>query len=525
MIVLAGEQLWPNLHGVVHWQELVGLSELCIYFTADSSKSELPARRFAKLIASHYPHGPRIILPGRGLGITPQEVREQIEKWFAEFPHRRWIFNATGGLKLMALGMASFAGHAEFQVVYREQSGNWFELCQPTGSKSIVSAPLEGIMPSETNSVPVHEILKAQFSSTAGEAFTFDSKAVEPLPLMKLTEILLGNQWDWNASFAQLGLCPGIKPGILFEKYLGACLLEFGVSNSIHSFKVLSQGVDKNEIDLISNVDGQVVILDLKLRDEADIKAGKEEKLTSQMRQASEIRRRLGGLAAKMIMVRPGLVFSESDNLLAGAYQIERIDQRDCFNLFTRLAKAFRRELPSELQKIEQLLAQSQQNGATSVFSREHPVIVEQLEQGKNPLVYNMLARLEELMRQRCQDWVLYSLDTLWLRCLRKPDENQLQSLRSRHPRVEIIKMLNSFELNFPMEYKSALMEGLKPFLNKGLDLEAVISNIIPSPVPTERRSDGLGVGDSKELDMMGELEKAMDQASEKRKHRPGAGK
>ena len=53
MVVLASEQLWPNLHGLVHWHG--GLRHLCIYHTDDRTRSVEPARRLEGLCARLYP--------------------------------------------------------------------------------------------------------------------------------------------------------------------------------------------------------------------------------------------------------------------------------------------------------------------------------------------------------------------------------------------------------------------------------------------------------------------------------------
>jgi len=48
MVVLASEQLWPSIQGLVFWHEKRGgLTHLFIYHTADEERSAGPARRLS----------------------------------------------------------------------------------------------------------------------------------------------------------------------------------------------------------------------------------------------------------------------------------------------------------------------------------------------------------------------------------------------------------------------------------------------------------------------------------------------
>ena len=47
MILLASEQLWPNIHGLLHWHECeTGLTDLFIYHISDEQRSRQPAQRY-----------------------------------------------------------------------------------------------------------------------------------------------------------------------------------------------------------------------------------------------------------------------------------------------------------------------------------------------------------------------------------------------------------------------------------------------------------------------------------------------
>ena len=160
MVVLASEQLWPNIHGLVHWQEHAsGLNDLCIYYTDDQQRSAQPARRLMTFCRELYPKV-RICVPAKALGITPADVQRQIRKWQEELPGRRWVINATGGLKLMFAGALECLELPDTEVVYRELSGDWYHITRTRGG--IATQPF-AVSAAETDSIPVESLVKAQW--------------------------------------------------------------------------------------------------------------------------------------------------------------------------------------------------------------------------------------------------------------------------------------------------------------------------------------------------------------------------
>lgn len=97
LIILASEQLWPNIYSIVH--ELESLQVLCVYCTDDDSRSIKPAQRLEQLCQESFPKlQVDLKIPPPGIkGIYPQEVRQQIHDWQAAYSVERWLLNATGG--------------------------------------------------------------------------------------------------------------------------------------------------------------------------------------------------------------------------------------------------------------------------------------------------------------------------------------------------------------------------------------------------------------------------------------------
>ena len=112
MIFLASEQLWPNIHALIHWRH--DLRRLCIYHTADERRSARPAHQLAALCRRLYPTV-EVHLPEAPRGWLPDDVRRQIADWRRRWPGQRWLVNASGGNKLMYTGVLGQVGSPDVQ--------------------------------------------------------------------------------------------------------------------------------------------------------------------------------------------------------------------------------------------------------------------------------------------------------------------------------------------------------------------------------------------------------------------------
>lgn len=105
LVVLASEQLWPNIHSLVHWHKrLPRLTDLCVYDTNDERRSKHPALQLKRLCKELYEGSVDVHLPPEPAGIEPVDVTAQLRHWKKTLPGRSWVINATGGLKLMFAG-------------------------------------------------------------------------------------------------------------------------------------------------------------------------------------------------------------------------------------------------------------------------------------------------------------------------------------------------------------------------------------------------------------------------------------
>src|SRR5262249_464568 len=122
MVVLASEQLWPNIHGLAYWS--ASLRHLFICSTKDRKSAE-PAERLESLCREAWP-GVQVHRLPEGIGMQPQEVHAQVLHWRAEHGGERWLLNASGGTKLMHDGLLPMVGQEDTEAVYRELTGVWY---------------------------------------------------------------------------------------------------------------------------------------------------------------------------------------------------------------------------------------------------------------------------------------------------------------------------------------------------------------------------------------------------------------
>jgi hypothetical protein len=409
MIVLAGEQLWPNLHGLVHWHK--DLRHLCIYHTAEHDRSVEPARRLAELCRRLYPHVRvhRLASPG---GIRPDEVRTQVEKWRQELPGQHWLINASGGNKLMFNGACSFAGAPDCDVVYRELSDDWFALT--TAGDCLGLRPLD-VRPSATDALDVQDLVRI-FWATDRTVVEFGAPPVRR-DVVGLTRALAESPGDWCAAFRRVHPADADPAaGPLFEQFIAAVALGLGVSQVALNVKYRSaDGTELQEVDLIANHGGRLHLLDLKLRTEEEEKQGRVESITSQLRQAAHTRRSLGGLGARSLLVRPNRPIPADIGLLAKELQLTVLGPDRCADLIGELAAFFGvKELPPELQEAAREAKARPGVSPYCAPRRRVAVLV-------NKATGNAVANLDAFRDALGQDWVCYLVGSQYHFHCRRP--------------------------------------------------------------------------------------------------------
>lgn len=427
MVVFASEQLWPNIQGLVHWHRHGGgLKDLCIYYTDDEHRSAGPARRFAKLAQKLIPPL-HVHLPEKAGGKFPKDVLAQITRWHEELPNRRWIINATGGLKLMFAGALQGIDLPNSEVVYRELSGEWFSIAKSDHGLEV--RPLLVDL-SVSDDIPVEYLVKAQSEMASESQWSCDTP--KPLPIVELIKKGLRTDWSWQEMFRNVGLPVNEKPGFLFEKFAAATLLEFGINQVALNAQVISKnGQALQEIDIIANYRGRILIFDCKLRTREQ-EESQVEGLTSQIRQAATIRRDIGGAGAKLLMIRPGRGFSPAEQELAQALELHVLDNSATMDFFRRIADfcEIGPNLPPKIAQAQELLDKAREQGELEAFARSSFLPTSE---GGEPrkAVIRLESHLNQYMEELNQDWAVYTIFNrtfLYLRLDRDWKRHELQT-------------------------------------------------------------------------------------------------
>ena len=359
LVLLASEQLWPNIHSIEHWG--AGLRRVFIYHTPDQPRSAEPARKLARFCKERHKLEATL---AQGDAI-PEALTSQIGRWLKMFSDESWLINATGGTKLMYDGAAAFRGRPGVRVVYRELGPNnlWYELGRDVDGNPTVKPII--VPPEVTDRIPIQLLLRTLWETdTLNLTFGPDPK---PLPFPDIGRALIETNGNWREAFARVNVPLADKEsgGVPFERYVAAALIEMGMTNLAHSVK--QEGLPPEgsggrarptqEIDIVANHGARLLVFDCKLRTEED--EGREvEGITSQIRQAAQTTRRLGGLGAEVVLLRPNREIAGTILALARDLRVRVIDKGDRGCFFQKLAEFVGcPALPESLRRTDELLA------------------------------------------------------------------------------------------------------------------------------------------------------------------------
>ena len=203
LILVASEQLWPNLHGLLHWShEGDGLDVIHILHTDNEKASALPVRRLhallqqAKGTAFRY----RDLAPMRLVGTQPQDVSAVVAELISNVPDSQWVVVANGGLKTRTLGLLKAMGNPRVSVVYSEIGAGWQRVAFEAGN--VLTQPLPGIGAADMDLLPVHSLVEAQHVSDPG-GIQLDISQVAALYVAGIARDCMTNEtgWNWQRGF------------------------------------------------------------------------------------------------------------------------------------------------------------------------------------------------------------------------------------------------------------------------------------------------------------------------------------
>lgn len=369
MVVLASEQVWPVLSGLMHAVERKGVTQLHVIHTDDERKSKRPAeniRSFCEKNQNRF----KTVFPVYLHQISDTRTESVSEKLNDIFKNHgtvnSWLINATGGTKLMFLGAVSSVNDPAVSVVYREIDGTWFQI--EYSGKELLTKPFQ-VPAANLDTFPLESLIELQASGAASNVFSIEP--AKRYPLLQILQNGPDTGWNWKEMFSKAGFEMNKIGSLLFEEFVAGCILKLGVSQVCTNLTLRDSGQALQEVDVIALYRERIYIFDLKLETE---QSGTKIPFITQIGQADEVRRTLGGLGAKCILVRPGMNIPENQKNLAKKLGLEIWDRKVCRAFFQNLSALFGMEPPDIFLKCSELLEQYfQSDGA--VFANLQPYI------------------------------------------------------------------------------------------------------------------------------------------------------
>ena len=385
LALLASEQILPNLESALALAAAAPLASVHIYWTSVEVSAK-PAQRIEQLLAGMRGRRPfchfeihRAAQAGSG---SIEAVRRWLLQTFQQLPGSRWVLTATGGTTPMAAAMFDLLGHAAVDsVIYREMGAAGWQ----SFARDPVSGPLTRNAPAALgldrageylDLVGIHALVEAQVGQQNVTVRSAEAPALAP---ELLGELIKNLRIDAAKPFrdAWLACCLPLPAsqgeGVLFELICRGVLELFGLAETLHSLELLHEATGRNEIDLIAKHRGRIVVLDLKLRDDK----GSATPPYDQIRNAAEATRKLGGLSARCLMLRPNWPADPARARYArDVHRVGLLDASCNDALFRHIAEAlgWQGSLPAQAVALQEFLAarRDRAGAAAASDSKQH---------------------------------------------------------------------------------------------------------------------------------------------------------
>jgi hypothetical protein len=467
MILIASEQLWPNLHALIHWSlEDGGLEDVHILHTSNDS-SALPARRLHALLnrARDKPFRYRKLHPLQQVGTQPQDIAAATDSIVTSAHGSDWIIIANGGLKTMTLGLLPAMANPRVTVAYSEIGSGWQRLLGGPGR--VTTEPLPRIDAADMDRIPVEALIEAQHVADP-KGIRLSIQRVIPLDTAAIARACMTNQgWDWQAGFRTCGLPPK-QPGTLFEEWCGALLLELGVTNLVGGVKVKGDGTpDASESDLLCIHQGKFHYLELKLRDDEE-----KETFLEIARKASINCRTFGGMSGVAHLLLPNWKLGAGDQALLPLFRPSPtlLQAPDSSRFISTLAERLEiATVPPHLVALEAGIAAWMQDlGLTRAFGQE-PKFLQSSGKSHERVFANMQFYVDCILAERSQNWILLQ------------DRGEIRLIVERIPGRAVPPGWEPYGQRWNVtrraspEFTAALKTGFRPFLNCSVDPDQLI--------------------------------------------------
>lgn len=412
MILIASEQLWPNLHALIHWsREGQGLNAIHILHTSNEIASGLPARRLHALLQSaqgrafHF----QSLHPLQSVGTQPQEVALAVGAILEEHSQSDWIVVANGGLKTMTLGLLAAMASPKVIVAYSEMGAGWQRVVYQ--DRSVMTTPMRDVGAADMDFLPVEALVEAQHVADPS-GIRLEIQKVQQLDTIAIARACMtSGGWDWSDGFKVCGQ-KVTGSGPLFERWCGSLLLDLGITNIVSGLKVRGDGTqDASESDLLCIYKGRFHYLELKLREESDEQGGTIGEIA---RKASSNCKTFGGASGTPHLILPNRSLHDHERNLLPLFHPKPmvLDARDSGCFISRLAELLSiPQVPRSLLDLENdICAWMEHHHLTRAFGREHKHLRSR-STITDPLFANVETFATSVRFERQQNWVLLMHD------------------------------------------------------------------------------------------------------------------
>lgn len=411
LILTVGENLWPALESLLHWQRQPdGIRRLLLYPSGDALSPREPARRLERFVRDRFPE---LEVIRRESGPESKPFRQQLEAWFQEAPEDPWILDLTGTPRIEAWGAEAWFSRPNVRITLRDGTHPWLEL-RLGAEGALESSELADFRRDATDDLPLADLVKVLWNdASTGPDFRLAAPQ-EPLPIaVALTEAAINAQWQWADAFRAAGLpVEDESDPVLFGRYLVSLVVALGIPKPLVARRITPApaGTPADPTEIWIHLGGRIVVLDADLTETpSEPPADAPSPLVAHLERAARIRSTLPGTSVEWVFLRPAYRLNPTEAAVVRALSLTFVDQDQCHSLPGWLAGRFTRPLSTEGIEIErQLQAHLTRSGNTRAFAPE-PAALRSADDSRNsdPHWANADVWLDRVMRERGQNWLL----------------------------------------------------------------------------------------------------------------------
>lgn len=323
VLTIASEQVWPAIEFLMLCKKIAksedkAIAKVCILCTSDEAFSKRPAESLKAFCEVHFKVQVQIAMLDSGM---PSAVRQALRQHMDS--EHLWILNYTNGTKPMSAPIGELSSRNDVTILYKERGTRWYRAA----------------LSSEFDLEPLNE----------GLNFTMDGLDLKLVvqTLLGLPEAIVSADDRWNpisldnaleAGF-QWGAIDNESAGKAFERFFATAVKEATDVRTWMNLLVTHRDQTVLESDVVAVRGSQLTLFDCALPSGKDDHHGS---IVGQLEGCSARRKLLGGLNARVVLVRPNWR-SLDEHLVkyAKLLNVEVWTQEQCQQMYANLGRMF----------------------------------------------------------------------------------------------------------------------------------------------------------------------------------------